>query len=317
MSPATSPWARRPSTSRLIRSSRPDQVVVPRSSMSAGASGRAAAKSVTRSAMAGEATGAGPESCMPVTRASDHATAAGAGHPGGVRPAAHRTRAWAGERVGLPPPAGAGPDRRSGAGHPRAAPWSPTPRRAVRVLETSQPPAFYVPPADVAIEHLHPLPAPASHCEWKGAATYWSVQVGDSLAVDAAWSYEQPNTALRRHPGPSRVLRPDASTSAGWTTSRWRRTPARSTAAGSPRRWSGRSRVARARSAGDRRRDRSTSALRWRRGPGSGCRSAAPRDRASRSRSPRPVTAATTASRWPTTRAEIGRAGTSRRATSP
>ena len=28
--------------------------------------------------------------------------------------------------------------------------------RALRVLETSQPPAFYLPPDDVALEHLAP-----------------------------------------------------------------------------------------------------------------------------------------------------------------
>jgi uncharacterized protein (DUF427 family) len=31
-----------------------------------------------------------------------------------------------------------------------------------------------------------------SYCEWKGAATYWSIVVGDVTVIDAAWSYERP-----------------------------------------------------------------------------------------------------------------------------
>jgi uncharacterized protein (DUF427 family) len=68
-------------------------------------------------------------------------------------------------------------------------------RRATRVLETSQPPAFYIPPEDVAMEHLYRTKA-RSFCEWKGAATYWAVQVGDEVVPDAAWSYEQPTAAF-------------------------------------------------------------------------------------------------------------------------
>ena len=68
-------------------------------------------------------------------------------------------------------------------------------RRAIRVLETSQPPAFYIPPEDVAMEHLYRTKA-RSFCEWKGAATYWAVQVGDEVVPDAAWSYEQPTGAF-------------------------------------------------------------------------------------------------------------------------
>jgi uncharacterized protein (DUF427 family) len=64
-------------------------------------------------------------------------------------------------------------------------------RAGCRVLETSQPPAFYIPPADIAMDHIVPGRG-RSYCEWKGAATYWSVVVGDVTATDAAWSYERP-----------------------------------------------------------------------------------------------------------------------------
>lgn len=63
--------------------------------------------------------------------------------------------------------------------------------RALRVLETSQPPAFYLPPDDVALERLEPS-AKHTYCEWKGQADYWTVRVGDRVAVDAAWSYPSP-----------------------------------------------------------------------------------------------------------------------------
>jgi len=61
-------------------------------------------------------------------------------------------------------------------------------RGAYRVLETSHPPTWYVPPADVVPGALTPSRARSTWCEWKGAATYWDV-----LGVAAAaWSYEHP-----------------------------------------------------------------------------------------------------------------------------
>jgi len=59
------------------------------------------------------------------------------------------------------------------------------------VLETASPPTFYLPPADVRREHLEPS-SRRTICEWKGAAHYWSVRVGDSLIRDVAWSYPDP-----------------------------------------------------------------------------------------------------------------------------
>ncbi|MDI1464026.1 DUF427 domain-containing protein [Catellatospora sp. KI3] len=63
-------------------------------------------------------------------------------------------------------------------------------RDAVRVLETSHPPVYYVPPGDVRVP-LRRLDH-ASFCEFKGAATYWDVTVGDEVVRRAAWSYERP-----------------------------------------------------------------------------------------------------------------------------
>jgi uncharacterized protein (DUF427 family) len=64
-------------------------------------------------------------------------------------------------------------------------------RRPIRILETSQAPGYYLHPDDVRTDLLVPGTA-RTHCEWKGAATYWTVVVGDHHAVDAGWSYPAP-----------------------------------------------------------------------------------------------------------------------------
>ncbi|MFB7664046.1 DUF427 domain-containing protein [Kitasatospora sp. NPDC056138] len=69
-------------------------------------------------------------------------------------------------------------------------------RRAVRVLETSHPPVYYLPPRDVVTELITPGEG-LSFCEWKGQAQYWDLQVGSRQAVRAAWSYPEPLPAYR------------------------------------------------------------------------------------------------------------------------
>ena len=74
-------------------------------------------------------------------------------------------------------------------------------RAAVRTLETSHPPSWYVPPADVAIALLRRSER-RSFCEWKGEAVYWHLVVGDAVLRDVAWSYPDPTAAfaiLRDH----------------------------------------------------------------------------------------------------------------------
>ena len=63
--------------------------------------------------------------------------------------------------------------------------------RARRVLETSHPPAYYIPPQDIRMEYLEQSDA-ASFCEWKGLATHWSVTVGGNRFEAVAWSYPEP-----------------------------------------------------------------------------------------------------------------------------
>jgi uncharacterized protein (DUF427 family) len=63
--------------------------------------------------------------------------------------------------------------------------------RAVRVLETSQAPAYYVPPEDVDRSLLRPGHR-TTHCEWKGRASYVAVVVGDRVIESAGWRYADP-----------------------------------------------------------------------------------------------------------------------------
>jgi uncharacterized protein (DUF427 family) len=68
--------------------------------------------------------------------------------------------------------------------------------RGLRVLETSQAPAYYFPPDDVDATLLRPSDR-TTYCEWKGVAGYHDVVVGDRVERDAAWSYPDPVPAFR------------------------------------------------------------------------------------------------------------------------
>lgn len=73
--------------------------------------------------------------------------------------------------------------------------------RAWRILETSHPPTYYLPPEDVRFEFVEPAEG-GSYCEWKGHARYWTVRVGHREAPRVAWSYPEPTpafAALRDH----------------------------------------------------------------------------------------------------------------------
>ncbi len=61
----------------------------------------------------------------------------------------------------------------------------------VRVLETSQAPAYYVSSEFVDLDHLTESTR-RTGCEWKGRATYADVTAGDHVAADAAWTYPDP-----------------------------------------------------------------------------------------------------------------------------
>ncbi|HKK76080.1 MAG TPA: DUF427 domain-containing protein [Saprospiraceae bacterium] len=68
--------------------------------------------------------------------------------------------------------------------------------RGYRVLETSHPPVYYLPPEDVRMDFLTEVPQRKSFCEWKGQAAYFDLQVGDRERKAAAWIYRDPSPAF-------------------------------------------------------------------------------------------------------------------------
>ncbi|TVR64006.1 MAG: DUF427 domain-containing protein [Gemmatimonadales bacterium] len=60
-----------------------------------------------------------------------------------------------------------------------------------RVLETSHPPTYYLPPDAVDWERLVPSRT-RTLCEWKGQARYWSLKTPHGLVTDVCWAYPHP-----------------------------------------------------------------------------------------------------------------------------
>jgi uncharacterized protein (DUF427 family) len=72
---------------------------------------------------------------------------------------------------------------------------------ALRVLETSHPPAYYLPRGAFARGVLRPVEG-TTYCEWKGVATYLDLVTPGATAHRAAWTYADPTRgfeAIRDH----------------------------------------------------------------------------------------------------------------------
>jgi uncharacterized protein (DUF427 family) len=63
---------------------------------------------------------------------------------------------------------------------------------AYRVLETSHPPTYYIPPKDVDMQQLKPSSG-SSYCEWKGSASYYDAPGKPKIA----WYYPQPSSSFK------------------------------------------------------------------------------------------------------------------------
>jgi len=105
-----------------------------------------------------------------------------------------------------PEPDAVGPNQESVWDYPRPAIAEPTARRiqifhhgvelvdscaSWRTLETSHPPTYYIPQADIAMERLRSNPR-RTICEWKGQADYWDIVISDERLEAIAWSYPSP-----------------------------------------------------------------------------------------------------------------------------
>lgn len=67
--------------------------------------------------------------------------------------------------------------------------------RAMRILETSHPPVYYIPQTDIAMEYVKASSRRGSFCEYKGIASYWSLDIGGKRVDDVAWSYARPSAS--------------------------------------------------------------------------------------------------------------------------
>jgi uncharacterized protein (DUF427 family) len=107
-------------------------------------------------------------------------------------------------------------------------------KSAVRVLETSHPPTYYLPFADVNWDVLEAVPG-STVCEFKGVANYADIVIGDERIPRAAWWYPTPNRGfeslvdhLAIYPGRvdevtvdgEKVLAQEGDFYGGWITSR-------------------------------------------------------------------------------------------------
>ena len=62
---------------------------------------------------------------------------------------------------------------------------------AIRILETSHPPTYYIPPQDIKTEYLTPTNR-ATLCEFKGRASYYTLSVNGKTETNVGWYYTQP-----------------------------------------------------------------------------------------------------------------------------
>lgn len=63
--------------------------------------------------------------------------------------------------------------------------------RALVVYETRLSPVYYLPTEDVRMDLMEPTEY-RTHCPFKGDASYWTLRVGDRVAENVVWAYEQP-----------------------------------------------------------------------------------------------------------------------------
>jgi uncharacterized protein (DUF427 family) len=73
-------------------------------------------------------------------------------------------------------------------------------RRTIRVLETSHPPVYYIPPEDIRREYLREGQG-RSFCEWKGEAHYVTLEVDGKRVENVGWTYANPTQEFRNIKG--------------------------------------------------------------------------------------------------------------------
>ncbi|HXC79538.1 MAG TPA: DUF427 domain-containing protein [Candidatus Acidoferrum sp.] len=64
-------------------------------------------------------------------------------------------------------------------------------RRSVLLYETGLPTRYYIPKLDVRMDLLEATHT-VTHCPYKGAASYWSLRLGEKTLRDFVWAYPRP-----------------------------------------------------------------------------------------------------------------------------
>lgn len=72
--------------------------------------------------------------------------------------------------------------------------------RSLKVVESTLPPAYYVPPTDVAMQHLRPG-RKRTQCGFKGEAHHYDVKIEDKIGHNVAWTYPMPDLSYARLAG--------------------------------------------------------------------------------------------------------------------
>ena len=67
--------------------------------------------------------------------------------------------------------------------------------RALALCEGDYPPVLYIPRADARMA-CYERTEHSTHCPYKGNAGYFSLAVGDRVAANAVWTYEEPLDAV-------------------------------------------------------------------------------------------------------------------------
>ncbi len=68
--------------------------------------------------------------------------------------------------------------------------------QAKRVLETSHPPVYYIPPEDIKLEYLKETDK-VTWCEWKGSCRYYDISIGEHYISPGAWRYFDPTPPFK------------------------------------------------------------------------------------------------------------------------
>jgi uncharacterized protein (DUF427 family) len=73
-------------------------------------------------------------------------------------------------------------------------------RAALILKEANDPPALYIPRADVEMAQLRRT-SHKTYCPYKGECAYYSIPAGGERSINAAWTYEAPYAAASQIKG--------------------------------------------------------------------------------------------------------------------